>query len=188
MEKAYAKINRGYFNIARSNDAAMVMTDLTGCPSETKEILDYQSVQRLYTEISQGLQAGFIYCALSIDNETSTHIYNAEFTEFRRDISRRKFDNYPYVVKKEDFMVEYLGMFPNQVYPILTAKGDGEQYFISMDPRGKLKFKEKKNTISGYCNHENNLLKEKIDFSKFLSKIFQKFFLKFTSVITTKII
>lgn len=185
MEKAYVKIQGGYMNLARSNDPALVMTDLTGFPTEAKEIIDFSSENFLWNEIYNALEKGNLVCALTIKNSEACEKFKEEFTDFRRKIGKGDYSNHPYVINKNDFMVEYLGLFPQQTYPILSAKlsENRERYVLTMDTRGRLKYKDKKgnSSMSNYCNHDSKILKGKDRIFKIgvddLSKVFSKVFI-----------
>lgn len=185
MEKAYAKTAGSYMNLAMSSDAGLVLTDLTGCPTEMKEMQDLPSSDILWQELTRASQKGHKICALSIDNEECQKIFQNEFNQFRKNVNNRVYGDFPYKIGQDDFMVEYLGMFPNQVYPILSIKDDQRgRSIVTLDPRGRLKYKSNINSGAGktsnYCNHQSKLLRGKdrlfkiplSDFSKLFSKIY----------------
>lgn len=125
IEKAYAKMNGGYFNISHNGRAKDAFTDLTGAPCSviniSEEIKNDQILENYLENLIQ--TDNFISCK-SISWEKASKKFIREFDEFNK-------TGYN---KPETFLRKKFGILPSQNYSFIGLKKfqKSESLFITL--------------------------------------------------------
>lgn len=121
-EKAYAKFMGSYFNIAYGGVAAHVMTDLTGAPSITKKIVDYENLDEIWYELATCYQLGYLICCDSGTSENAIKQYPEWYKDFKE-----KREGKGEKVNRRYFMKKGMGLVDLHTYSIMglaVVKGE----------------------------------------------------------------
>lgn len=109
LEKAYAKLNEGYFNICNNGMAAHALTDLTSAPCRVWQLSAKQSTQSLKDLLTDSSLKKFPMTARSLSFFEVSKNYIETVGKFAR-LSGEK---------ETDFSIREFGIFPDYEYACL---------------------------------------------------------------------
>ena len=158
MEKAYAKVSGGYFNMTRAGDARFTLTDLTGAPSEMMRIEDFPSKEVFWEELVRIFNEGFIICFKTISDYKARQVFQNRFRIFETGSVGKMLGKSPIKVLKSDFLRENIGLLPDQTYPLMgLQETEGSEAVKLRDPWGRLSFsQENKSDIDRRCSYSGD--------------------------------
>ena len=132
FEKAYAKLNEGYFNICNNGFAKHSLTDITSAPSRSFDIqADISSQNKLLDLLRYYQSKKYIMTAKSVDISKALNSYIYEAGGYLKKNPKGK----------NKFMIEELGLYPSYEYALfgvqtvqITVEGIGkvEEDFVEL--------------------------------------------------------
>ena len=127
LEKAYAKAMGGYFNVGFGGDPSQAFMDLTGAPTETKNLVDdFDDRDEAWEYIKKCYQLGFMMCCESTDNDSAVSSYPSEFARYKKE----KMEKMGAV--KGYFMKTGLGIVDQQTYTFMGLAQIDEERLIKL--------------------------------------------------------
>ena len=132
LEKAYAKLNNGYFNICNNGDARYALTDLTGASSDCRGLWkDFEGDKSSYWDyLSQCSGNDFVIVSQSCDSKTAAEEYKDLYSRYLGNES---------ISSPADFMIRQLGIIPEHHYAVIDLKyfGGGKRAVVLRSTYGR---------------------------------------------------
>lgn len=136
LEKAFAKVFNGYYNINIINNPVLAFKSLTGAPTSVIETINFEDDYELWDHIVESIGDGDIICFRCCDYKQAQRVFSQEYELFVADKVKKtdqqnKKNGHPDVLPQGyHFMLEVLGFVSNGIYPVLDLNNAGGQSSI----------------------------------------------------------